>query len=92
MSQSPPNPSGGPPRPINEDFPDFEGDPTSINQIPNNNPQGTPRVSMQHPPQPMNDTTTTRSPTWCWVTSGPISTISPMNSCPNTSPFSTVGM
>src|SRR5215475_13561419 len=42
MSHPPPSPPGSPPRkhspsapPLTDDFVDFEGDPTSINQIPN---------------------------------------------------------
>ena len=40
----------------------------------------------QHLPQLMNEQTTTRSPTRCFVTAGPTSTISPMNSWPSTAP------
>src|SRR5512139_949053 len=59
-----PTPPGGPPRdkrgpvaPIHEDYGDFEGDPTSINQMQNlqQQPQGTPRPmpSQSSQPQPM---------------------------------------
>src|ERR1041384_5524319 len=63
MSQSPPHlpaPAPAPASPsrshaqitpLSEDFPDFEGDPTSINQIPRDNAQGTPRpAGGMHPP------------------------------------------
>jgi serine/threonine protein kinase len=37
--------------PLTDDFPDFDGDPTSINQIPRESPQSTPRpVGAMHPP------------------------------------------
>jgi hypothetical protein len=39
----------------------------------------------------MNEQTTTRSPTLCFVTADPTSTISPRNSCPSTSPARIVG-
>src|SRR5689334_13863676 len=59
MSQTPSNPSGSPSRQappsqsgMNEDFVDFEGDPTSINQIPRDSAQGTPRPAGGMHPQP----------------------------------------
>src|SRR3954447_7487622 len=46
----------------------------------------------QHLPQPRKDGTTTRSPTFSLVVSGPTSTTSPMYSWPITSPSRMVGM
>src|SRR3954471_23454057 len=43
-------------------------------------------------PHDIGNETTTRSPTFRFLTSGPTSTISPMNSWPSMSPFSIVGM
>ena len=43
-------------------------------------------------PQDIGKLTTTRSPTFLFLTSGPSSTISPMNSWPIMSPFCIVGM
>jgi serine/threonine protein kinase len=62
-----PTPPGGPrdkrgsqqqppqqPQPVMDEYGDFEGDPTSINQMQNIQPQGTPRPAPQQmPPQPM---------------------------------------
>jgi hypothetical protein len=45
----------------------------------------------QHWPQTMNEGTTTRSPTLTFLTSGPVSTTSPMNSWPMMSPGFMVG-
>src|SRR4051812_43969348 len=62
MAQSsPPTPPGSPPRnkapssgppPMNEDFGDFEGDPTSINQIPNRDGQQRPSANNMHATPP----------------------------------------
>src|SRR6188508_1299387 len=60
MSQPPTNPPGSPPRnqapssplQMNDDFADYEGDPTSINQIPSPgipSPQIAPRPVSMHP-------------------------------------------
>jgi hypothetical protein len=46
----------------------------------------------QHCPQLVKETTTTRSPTWCFVTPRPTSATVPMNSCPSTSPARMAGM
>jgi hypothetical protein len=46
----------------------------------------------QQSPQAIGNGTTTRSPTWRLPTPLPVSTTSPMNSCPRMSPFFTVGM
>lgn len=51
-----------------------------------------PRSQAPQLPQAMGNGTTTRSPTRNLVTAGPVSTTSPMNSCPRTSPFRMVGM
>lgn len=45
----------------------------------------------QHFPQLMKEHTTTRSPTRCFVTADPVSTTSPRNSWPSTSPARIVG-
>src|SRR5262245_56316256 len=58
MSQSPTQPPGSTPRnqaspsqvQLNEDYADFEGDPTSINQIPTPGPAVAPRPQSLHPP------------------------------------------
>jgi hypothetical protein len=46
----------------------------------------------KHLPHEMGKETTTRSPTFLSFRSGPVSTISPMNSWPRMSPFCIVGM
>src|SRR3712207_1208408 len=49
-------------------------------------------LQYQHCPQPMNEATTTRPPTRCFVTFLPTSATVPMNSCPSTSPARIAGM
>src|SRR3954451_12206256 len=48
-------------------------------------------LQYQQAPHEMNDGTTTRSPRFTFVTPGPVSTTSPMNSWPITSPGFMVG-
>jgi hypothetical protein len=60
--------------------------------LPLSHSENRPCSQYQQRPQAITEQTTTRSPTrWRW-TSGPTSTISPMNSCPITSPARMKGM
>ena len=60
--------------------------------LPFSHSENSPCSQYQQRPHAITEQTTTRSPTWWRRTSGPTSTISPMNSWPITSPARMKGM